>query len=322
MKYMIWSSTWGLMLALSLPAWAYTEIPVGNGGTISGKVVLEGEVPPPLGYSLVTSPDTEFCGRISTGTGWRLLEEFHVASDGGLQNTIVFLDGVVEGKPFPEETPVRITAQDCVFTPWVTVVKDQQPVHIINMDPIIHDVQIYETAPFGAKVMFHRPLRLNPYHPKHLLKDHQHKPGEAMMDTIHFSQGRRIFFLECGFHPYMQTWGLAVNNPYYAITDEHGNFTIPDVPEGVYTLVAWHPGMAGILDMKVVVLANETIQTKMQFQDAKDRRMAHNKVLPNYRFETRALEREGREIDIQVTHETQDSHEGTQEKHSASHESE
>ena len=37
--------------------------------------------------------------------------------------------------------------------------------------------------------------------------------------------------------------------------------------------------------------------------------MAHNKVLPNYRFETRALEREGREIDIQVTHETQEQYE-------------
>ena len=118
-------SSWSLLLALSLPAWVYAEIPVSNGGTIAGKVVLEGEVLPPLGYSLVTSPDTEFCERISTGTGWRLLEEFHVASDGGLQNTIVFLDGVVEGKPFPEETPVRIMAQDCVFTPWVTVVKDR-----------------------------------------------------------------------------------------------------------------------------------------------------------------------------------------------------
>lgn len=310
MRHATWLLSAGLVLALTLPAQGYKEIAVTNGGTVTGKVSLKGEIPPPLGFSLVTSPDTEFCGRISTGTGWRLLEEFQVAPDGGLKNAVVFLDGVREGKPFPQEMPAQVIAQDCVFEPWVMVVKDQQPIHIVNMDPIIHDVQIYETAPFGAKIMFHRPLRLNPHHPRHLLKDHQHKPGDPMVDMVHFSQGRRIFFLECGFHPYMQTWGLAVTNPYFAVTDGQGNFTIPDVPEGVYKLVAWHPGMAGFLDMKIVVLAGETLKTKLQFQDAKDRRMAHNTMLPNYRFETRALEREGRKIDIQVTHETQEHEEG------------
>ena len=296
----------GLSCTLVTPTFAYEETPVANGATITGKVLLAGKEPPPLAFSLVTNNDTEFCGRISTGTGWRLLDEFQVASDGGLKNAVVFLEGIQAGKPFPQVTAARVKVIDCVFSPWIMVVKDQQPIHIVNMDPIIHDVQIYETAPFGTKVMLHRPLRLNPFHPKDLLKDHQHKPGEAMIDTIHFSQGRRIFFLECGFHPFMQTWGLAVRNPYYAVTDEEGNFSLSNVPEGVYDLVAWHPGMAGFLEMQIVVLANETLKTRMTFQEPKDRRMAHTTMLPNYRFGTRALEREGRVIDIQVTHEAQE----------------
>ena len=298
----------GLALFLNGPlsALSYTEAPVTNGGTITGKVLLDGKEPPSLAYSLVTNPDAEFCGRISTGTGWRVVDEFQVASDGGLQNTIVFLDGISRGKPFPESTPARVTVEDCVFAPWVLVVKDQQPIHVVNMDPIIHDVQLYETAPFGNKVMLHRPLRLNPHHPKDLLGDHKHNPGETMMDTVKFSQGRRIFYLECGFHTYMQSWGLSVDNPYYAISDEQGNFTIPDVPEGVYTLVAWHPGMGGFLDMKVVVLANGTLKTKFTFENPRDKRMAHSTMDPNYRFGVKALEREGRKIDIQVTHETQE----------------
>ena len=291
-----------------LSAWSYMESPVTDGGTITGKVILDGNKPPALAYSLITNPDTEFCGRISTGTGWRILDEFQVAPDGGLQNTVVFLNGIAKGKPFPESKPARVTVEDCVFSPWVMVVKDKQPINIVNMDPIIHDVQIYETAPFGTKVMLHRPLRLNPHHPKNLLADHQHNPGEAMIDTIKFSQGRRIFYLECGFHTYMQSWGLAVDNPYYAITDEQGNFTLPDVPEGVYNLVAWHPGMAGILDMRVVVLKNETVKTKIIFEDPKDRRMAHNTMNPNYRFGKQVLEKEGDTIDIQVTHEHQEHH--------------
>ena len=297
-----------LLFILSLPifAWSYNEGPVTNGGTITGKVILDGKKPPALAYSLITNPDTAFCGRISTGTGWRVVDEFEVGSGGGLKNTVVFLDGIQKGKPFPDVEPAKVMVEDCVFAPWVMVVRDQQPMHIINMDPIIHDVQVYETAPFGNKVMLHRPLRLNPNHPKNLLADHQHKPGEAMIDKIQFSQGRRIFYLECGFHTYMQSWGISVNNPYYAVTDKEGNFTLPDVPEGVYKLIAWHPGMGGFLDMKVVVLANETLKTKIKFENPRDKRMAHNTMDPKYRFGKPILEKEGATVDIQVTHEHQE----------------
>lgn len=294
------------VLSFSISAWSYTEGPVTNGGMITGKVILDGKKPPALAYSLITNPDTAFCGRISTGTGWRVVDEFEVGSGGGLKNTVVFLDGIQKGKPFPDAEPAKVMVEDCVFNPWVMVVKDQQPMHIVNMDPIIHDVQVYETAPFGNKVMLHRPLRLNPNHPKNLLADHQHKPGEAMIDKIQFSQGRRIFYLECGFHTYMQSWGISVNNPYYAITDKEGNFTLPDVPEGVYKLIAWHPGMGGFLDMKVVVLANETLKTKIKFENPRDKRMAHNTMDPKYRFGKPVLEKEGATVDIQVTHEHQE----------------
>ncbi|GJL54958.1 MAG: hypothetical protein NPIRA02_20900 [Nitrospirales bacterium] len=297
-----------LLFALSpIAAWTYTEEPVTNGGAISGTVLLDGKKPPALAYSIIANPDTAFCGRISTGTGWRVVDEFHISSEGGLKNAIVFLEGITKGKPFSDKdnAPSKVTVEDCVFEPWVMAVRDQQPLHIVNMDPIIHDVVAYETAPFGNKVMLHRPLRLNPHHPKDLLMDHQHKPGEAMIDNVHFSQGRRIFYLECGFHPYMQSWGMAVDNPYYAITDDQGNFTLPDIPEGVYKLIAWHPGMGGFLEMKVVVLEGDTLQTKMVFTNPKDRRMAHSTMKPNYRFGTEVLEKEGNTVDIQVTHEHQ-----------------
>ena len=304
----------GLLLSFSTHVHAYEAISVTNGGSISGKVLLEGKEPPALAYSIVTNNDTEFCGRISTGTGWRIVDDFQVAPDGGLENVVVFLEDIQKGKPFAEEGPTKVSVEDCVFKPWLTVVKDQQPIHIINMDPIIHDVQIYETATFGPKIMLHRPLRLNPFHPKNVLKEHVHNPGEAMTDTLNFTQGRRLLFLECGFHPFMQSWGMAVNNPYYAITDQEGNFSISDVPEGVYKLVAWHAGMAGYLDTKVVVLGGEDLKTKLIFQDAKDKRASHNTMSPTYRFSTRALEREGAKVDVQVTHETQEnahqSHEG------------
>jgi hypothetical protein len=59
-----------LMLGLSV-AWAYEEIQVTDGGTITGKVTITEGKPIPKGFNLITFPDPVYCGRISTGTGWR-----------------------------------------------------------------------------------------------------------------------------------------------------------------------------------------------------------------------------------------------------------
>ena len=291
-----------IILLLASPGWAYTEEPVPNGGHVSGKVILKGSPPPPKAFNLITYPEPVFCGRISTGTVWRLLDQFHVAPDGGLQHAVVMLEGVHQGKPFPASSPT-IEARDCTLAPPVMAVRNHQNVRIVNMDPVIHDIQVYEVAPFESEVMFHRPLRMNPYHTD--AGTHDHLPGTPLVDTIAFTKGRRVFYLECGFHEFMQTWGVAVTNPYYAVTDAQGHFTIPDIPEGVYTLIAWHPGMGGILDMKAVVLSNDTLQVRFEFENATDRRMAHTTMVDKPHFGIGTLDTFGERINIQPTHEIQ-----------------
>ena len=85
-------------------AWAYEEIQVTDGGTITGKVTITAGKPIPKGFNLITFPDPVYCGRISTGTGWRILKEFDVAADGGLKDTVVWLADATKGKPFKFET--------------------------------------------------------------------------------------------------------------------------------------------------------------------------------------------------------------------------
>ncbi len=299
------SSLVGVIICLlTTPGWAYTERPVTNDGHIAGKVMVKGPTPPPKAFNLITYPEPVFCGRISTGTAWRLLDQFHVAPDGGLQDVVVMLEGVHQGKPFPSTSPT-IEARDCTLAPPVMAVRNHQEVRIVNMDPILHDIQIYEVAPFGSEVMVHRPLRMNPYHPQTEPEAHDHIPGTPLVDTIALTKGRRTFYLECGFHEFMQTWGVTVTNPYYAVTDAQGRFTISDIPEGVYTLIAWHPGMGGILDMKTVVLAGDTLQVRFEFENAMDRRMAHTTMVENPHFGIGTLDTFGERINIQPTHQIQ-----------------
>ncbi|MEP7153658.1 MAG: carboxypeptidase regulatory-like domain-containing protein, partial [Nitrospira sp.] len=90
---------------------SYDIIEVQHGGTLDGRVTLSGSIPEPKGFNLITFPDPSYCGRISNGKGWRLLYDFTVASDGGLKNAIVTLEGVESGKPFDLSVPL-IEARD------------------------------------------------------------------------------------------------------------------------------------------------------------------------------------------------------------------
>jgi len=110
--------------------WAYEEIAVVDGGSLSGTVTLLGEVPKPKGYNLTTLPDPIYCGRISDGQGWRILQPFNVGQAGEFRAVVVYLEGIDKGKPFDESGVPKIEAKDCLFLPFTTVVRDDQTVTV------------------------------------------------------------------------------------------------------------------------------------------------------------------------------------------------
>jgi plastocyanin len=283
------------------PALAYEEIVVTDGGTITGKVTMAGGKPTLKGFNLVTFPDPVYCGRISTGTGWRLLDEFAIAPDGGLKDVVVMLAEVPRGKPFVF-TPPTIEARDCRFLPFVSTVRDGHEVTVVNMDPVMHDIQAYETSHLGPRVLFNTPLPMNPHHRREVNADsHEHLAGQPMKETIHLTKGRRIFVMQCGFHAYMESWGLAVDNPYYAVTGKDGTFTIGDIPPGEYVLMAWHPQAGPLLEQKVTVTAKGTTPVRFEFKARTGRRSAQEMVdNPHY-----GLEALGRPLEIRPTLEVQ-----------------
>src|SRR5436309_3166811 len=177
-----------------------------------------------------------------------------------------------------------------------------RPVTVVNMDPVMHDIQAYETSHLGPRVLFNTPLPMNQHHRRNVGSDsHEHLAGQPMKETIHLTKGRRIFVMQCGFHAYMESWGMAVENPYYAVTASDGSFTLTDVPPGDYTLVAWHPQAGQALEQKVTVTAQGPVTTNSQFKAPTGHRSAHEMV-ENPHF---GLESLGKSLDIRPTLELQ-----------------
>lgn len=281
----------------SSPSWAYEEIAITDGGTINGTVTMTGGKPTPKGYNLITFPDPVYCGRISTGTGWRILDEFSLASSQGLKDVVVVLTDVTKGKPFKFE-PLTIEARDCRFLPFVTVVKDGSEVSVMNMDPVMHDIQAYETSQLGPRVLFNTPLPMNPHH-KRLVsaESHEHLAGTPVTEVIRMTKGRRMFVMQCGFHAYMESWGFAVDNPYFALTAEDGTFSLTDVPPGDYTLMVWHPGVGTMLQKKVTVTEKGLSTVDFDFKAPQGRRSVHE-IEQNPHYGPESL---GKVVDIRPT---------------------
>jgi len=262
---------------------AYEEIDISNGGTLSGVVTLEGKVPRPKGYNLVTLPDPVYCGRISTGTGWRLLQPFKVDSHGGFKDVVIVLTDIQKGKTF-EYTPPRIEAVDCKFDPYIVVVRDKGTVEVVNMDPVLHDIQAYETSKFGARVLFNVPLPISKKIKKRqLLKTGtvKNRAGKVKTQPIKMRKGRNVFVMQCGFHAFMESWGLAVDHPYYVLSDQDGRYKISNIPSGTYKAMAWHPLLSQEFD--VMIEPGKTTTWDITF-DAPKGRLYANEIEENPRF--------------------------------------
>lgn len=284
--------TIGLLLLGLSSVWAYEVREVEDGGSVQGTVTLSGPVPDPKAYNLVIFPDPEYCGRISNGKGWRLLRDFIVDEDDRVQNVVVLLEDVQAGKPFSLSVP-RVEARDCRFLPFTTVVRSGHGVEVVNMDPVMHDIQAYETSILtGTRVLFNSPLPFNHRHRRgDLHAMHNHKPGESLVRQFQLSKKRRTFVMQCGFHAYMESWAIAVDNPYYVLTDEHGRFSIDDIPPGTYALRAWHPSIKPVVMQQVTIEPGGALTVDFQLPSPGRRKTALTVRTPP-RFTPAALGRE------------------------------
>jgi hypothetical protein len=290
-----------IFVAGLLPAWsplasAYDVIDVKAWGTIKGTVTLKGAAPPPKAYNLITFPDPEYCGRISDGKGWRLLKDFAVNERNQMEGVVMVVEGVTAGKPFTLSIP-RVEARDCQFLPFTTVVRSEHGIEVVNMDPVMHDIQAYETSMAqGTRVLFNSPLPFNRKHQRaNIRATHEHLPGKSMVHQFQLSKGRKTFVMQCGFHAYMESWAIAVDNPYFTFTSETGSYEISGIPPGTYRLRAWHPSVKQEQIQMVTVESSQITQVDFALASPVGRWTAHTRQKPP-RFTPAAL---GRPIQIE-----------------------
>jgi plastocyanin len=139
--------------------------------------------------------------------------------------SVVYLD--VQGKTFPAPTAHPVVDQKgLMFTPHLTVVQVGTIVDFLNSDTVAHNV--FWTSVGGNKKLTHN-LGTWPKGEKRSFKFDN--PGAVP--------------LLCNVHPEMAGYVVVSPTPYFATTDKSGDYKIENVPDGSYTVTAWHEGAKG-----------------------------------------------------------------------------
>ena len=68
----------------------------------------------------------------------------------------------------------------------------------------------------------------------------------------------------CDIHGWMSGWIVVVDQPYYTITDADGNFSLSDVPPGIYKLNCWQEKL-GEQTEQVTIAAGGTATSTFVF---------------------------------------------------------
>jgi len=137
--------------------------------------------------------------------------------------SVVYVD-TIAGKTFPapKEHPV-MDQKGLLFSPHIMAVQQGTTVEFLNSDNVQHNV--FWSAIGNDKKAGHN---MGTW-PK----------GEKRPYTF---DKAGVVPLLCNVHPEMGGYIVVSPTPYFAETDDSGNYTIKDVPDGSYNVVVWHEG--------------------------------------------------------------------------------
>ena len=138
-----------------------------------------------------------------------------------LENVILYLEEfkatevrLTRRSPAQEPTIRQVNE---TFIPRVLAIQTGDTVHFPNGDPFFHNVFSLSGA---------RTFDLGRYPKNQVRSVTFDRPG--------------IIKIFCHIHSHMNAVIRVFDHPYFCKAGSHGAFSIPQVPEGTYTLVAWH----------------------------------------------------------------------------------
>jgi plastocyanin len=192
----------------------YTTIDLSNSGTISGTIHFTGKAPPRVKIDMGQDPSCSLADANYT--------EQYMVNSGNLANVFIYVkDGLGNKLYAAPSTPAVMDQKSCRYTPHVIGAMVGQQIKFTNSDNTMHNVHMTPQIGTNQTVDISEP------------------PSDSgEMRTL--ATPELMIPVRCNNHPWMEAFINIVSNPFYAVSDSDGHFTIKGLPPGTYTIVADH----------------------------------------------------------------------------------
>lgn len=160
---------------------------------------------------------------------------------GATVDAVVYIEDIA-GEFAPPKEHLVIDQKNLTFIPHVMPILIGTTVNFINNDDVLNNV----FTPSWAG----REFNLGTY-PKGIVR------------SFTFDRLGEVVIL-CNIHPEMEAYILVLSNPFFAVTDKTGKFTISGVPSGRYRLRAWHERLKP--QTKQIIIRDNTTTTVVDFE--------------------------------------------------------
>ena len=157
------------------------------------------------------------------------------------KDCVVYIENVLGN--WPPTTGAKIDQKGLVFTPHVLPIVVNTTVEFLNYDNVLHNV--FTPDKIADK------FNLGTW-----------PPGE--IKTYTFKQTGAAVLL-CNVHAEMEGYVVVLQNPFFSLTDENGNYTIKDVPAGSYTLKVWNKKYVG-KPQQIEVKSGQALQLNFELK--------------------------------------------------------
>jgi hypothetical protein len=219
-----------LALTVGFAAVSAASADAADWATVKGQVVFPENKPIPKREALNVTQDKDHC--LAKGD---ILDQSVVVNpkNRGVKNVVVWLrpdDKDAKAKFTKEQihpddakrkpADVVIDQPCCMFEPRVTCVRVGDKLVVKNPAPVPHNF-FWSSANNGE---YNRTIP---------------KMDEFKMPDPLVAEGPPIQY-KCTIHGWMTGYVRIFEHPYYAVTDENGNFEIKNAPVGKYRIVYWH----------------------------------------------------------------------------------
>ena len=202
-------------------------------GTIVGTVQFKGTPP----RNLVSGVGSDaYCSRHNPNG---IESQRVIVKDGKLLNVVVYVKkgkGLKGLKFVTPKDPEVLDQKGCRYRPHIIALRAGQPLKIKTSDTTAHNIHILP--------------RKNP-------EQNISNSGEVVFNIPEVG-----VVIKCDVHPWMKAYVHVFKHPFFDVTKVSGKFELKGVPEGEYTIAAWHERL-GKKEVKVKVEAG--METSVNF---------------------------------------------------------